>query len=103
RCDQWLAPKTHRGGRRRGSLRRQQASQNAPPDGGHDEENGQRRPHAADAGNGRNAPWITARNVSAALKLKEGKTHGTSYSFGARRHQETPALQCGDFGFALSA
>ena len=45
--------------------RSQQAPQDAPPDGGHDEEDGQGRPHADDARHGRrHARWIAARNVS---------------------------------------
>ena len=65
RCDQRLAPQAHRGWRWRGSQHEvNKLPQNASPDGGHDEENGQRRPHAASARHGRYARWITARNVS---------------------------------------
>ncbi len=54
RCHQRLAAQTHRVGRGRRGQRSQQASQNAPPDGGHDEVDGKdgrpfacgaRRPH----------------------------------------------------------
>ena len=55
RCDQRLAPQAHRRGRGRRGQRSQQASENAPPDGGHDEEDGQGRPHADDA-----SAWVAA-------------------------------------------
>ncbi len=107
--DQRLAPQAHRRRRRGGSVGSEQASQNASPDGGHDEENGQRRPHADDARHGRRyARWITARNVSGtaltggrrelsskrltALNVRKTE-HGSSHSSCPRRHQETPALQ----------
>ena len=42
-----------------------------------------------------------ALDSSESQRKKEWKdNNGSSYSSGARRHQETPALQCGDFGFA---
>ena len=56
RPDQRLAQEAHRRRRRGGCQRGQQASENAPPDGGHDEEDGQGRPHAADARMGGGMP-----------------------------------------------
>src|SRR6202012_1854147 len=85
--------------------------QNAPPDGGHDEEDGQGRPHAANARHdGRNARWIAARNLSGTAVVSitfnaygKRKTNGSSHSSCPRRHQETPALQYRDLGLALAA